>query len=381
MVRILAESSWMPAASSPRLEGDRAILVVEGDLIVSTASPFHSRLRTLARRRDVKRVVIDFSSAGRVDSAGVAAVSLGGRMLARMGKKLDLTELGVHHKAAFEMLPRTIEDALPVEQPTAAERVGDHVIGSWSGARVLATMIADTVLQGFLVLIRKKRLPAGSVGSQLIEMGFNAVFIVGLLSFLLGITMGFQAVTQLQRFGAGVFVADMISLSMVRELGPLITAIILTGRTGAAIAAELGTMKVRSEIDALATMGINPNRFLILPRLLSITITGPALTLMSMFIGMVGGMLVASLALDMPMSAYWHRVAERVSIGDFAHGLFKSVLFAWIIATAGSHLGMRANGDPSSVGQATTRTVVVSIFFIILVDALFATATTILERT
>jgi len=363
--------------TSVERDGRSVVVRLQGDLIIPTARAFYLQLQSLARRRDVRTVVIDFSRAGRVDSSGVAAVSLVGRMLARHGKTLDLTELGGHHRAAFDMLPRTIDEPAAAIQPTVLEQVGDGVVGICTGARALTAMIADTVRQGGLVLTRRKRLPAGSVGSQIIEMGFDAVFIVGLLSFLLGITMGFQGVTQLQQFGAGVFVADMISLSMVRELGPLITAIILTSRTGAAIAAELGTMKVRSEIDALATMGINPNRFLILPRLLAITIAGPALTLLSMFIGMLGGMLVASLALDMPVAAYWQRVAERLTIGDFAHGLFKSLVFAWIIAAAGSHLGMRANGDPSSVGQATTRTVVVSIFSIILVDAVFATVVTI----
>jgi phospholipid/cholesterol/gamma-HCH transport system permease protein len=192
-------------------------------------------------------------------------------------------------------------------------------------------------------------------------------------------TMGFQGAVQLQRFGAGVFVADMVGMTMVRELSPLMTAVILTGRTGAAIAAELGTMRVRSEIDALSTMGISPVRFLIAPRLIAITLVVPALSLMSMFIGMFGGMVVASYALDLPMITYWQRIIERVSLGDFVHGVGKSFVFAWIIGFAGSHLGMRAGGDASSVGAATTRTVVTSIFFIILVDAIFATISTLLR--
>jgi phospholipid/cholesterol/gamma-HCH transport system permease protein len=211
-------------------------------------------------------------------------------------------------------------------------------------------------------------------------MGSDGILIVGLISFLLGTTMAFQGIVQLQRFGAGVYVADMVGMSMVRELAPLMTAVIITGRTGAAIAAELGTMQVRSEIDALATMGINPVRFLILPRILAITFIGPALTLMGMFIGMLGGMLVAALMIDMPAVTFWQRMAERVAINDFAHGLVKSLVFAWIIGFAGCHLGMRAGGDASSVGSATTRTVVSSIFFIIVVDAVFATITTMVRH-
>jgi phospholipid/cholesterol/gamma-HCH transport system permease protein len=161
---------------------------------------------------------------------------------------------------------------------------------------------------------------------------------------------------------------------------PLMTAVIITGRTGAAIAAELGTMQVRSEIDALATMGINPVRFLIVPRILAITVIGPALTLIGIFIGILGGMLVAAVTLDLPAVAFWARIVERVTLLDFVHGLGKSLVFAWIIGLAGSHLGMRARGDASSVGAATTRTVVASVFCIILVDAVFATISTLLRQ-
>jgi phospholipid/cholesterol/gamma-HCH transport system permease protein len=372
----------MPSALATSVERDgrSAIVHLTGDLTVPTARTFYAQLQTLAKRRDVRTIVVDFSQVGRVDSSGVAAVSLVERFLQQHKKTLDLKELGDDHRAAFAMVPRTFEEPVSVEQPGALEQVGDAVVAGWNGTRALTAMVADTSRQAMFVVARKKRLPAGSVAAQIIEMGVGGIFVVALLSFLLGLTMGFQGVMQLERFGAGVFVADMISLSMVRELGPLMTAIILVGRTGAAIAAELGTMKVRSEIDALSTMGINPHRFLILPRLLALTIAGPALTLMSMFIGMFAGMLVTSVALDMPMGAYWQRVAEFVTIGDYGHGLLKSLVFAWIIATTSSHYGMRANGDPTSVGHATTRTVVVSILFIILVDAVFATVSTLVAR-
>jgi phospholipid/cholesterol/gamma-HCH transport system permease protein len=266
------------------------------------------------------------------------------------------------------------------EPPGVFERMGNGVLAAKQAAGDLISLITDTLRQLFAVIMRKKKLPAGALAYQVSAMGVDALFIVGLLSFLLGMTMAFQGAVQLQRFGAGVFVSDMIGMSVVREIGPLMTAIILTGRTGAAIAAELGTMRVRSEIDALATMGINPVRFLILPRMIGITIIGPALSLMSMFIGIMGGIVVATLTLDLPPAMFWARLVERLSIADFAHGMFKSLIFAWIIGLTGCHLGMRAGSDASSVGHATTRTVVVSIFFIIIVDAIFATVGTFLKH-
>ncbi len=358
-------------------DGRSAVVRLEGDLVVASSRELHAKLRSVARNRGIKRVVLDFSQAGRVDSSGIAIVSLLGKQLKRYGKQLELTELQDKHKAAFELKPDATAVAVtPLEIPGTLERVGGKAYEVGGSAKAMVALITDTIRQTLAVITRRKRLPAGSLVAQIIAMGVEAVFIVGLLSFLLGVTMAFQGATQLQRFGAGVFVADMISVSMVRELAPLMTAIILTGRTGAAIAAELGTMKVRSEVDALTSMGINPVRFLIVPRMAAITLVVPALTLMGMFIGMVGGMLVAWLSLDMPPITFWLRAVERLDGLDFLHGLGKSLVFAWIIGFAGSHLGMRAGNDPSSVGSATTRTVVTSIFFIIVVDAVFATITT-----
>jgi phospholipid/cholesterol/gamma-HCH transport system permease protein len=348
---------------------------------VADARGLYSKLRTVARRRDVRTLVLDFSRAGRIDSSGVAVVSLISRQLASSGKQLDLSHMTEQHRAALALAPEPGRAAPePIDEPGALERVGDRVLGVIDGARSFAALVGEIVRQTARVATRQARLPAGTLRGHLETMGVNAIFIVSLLSFLTGMTMAFQGAVQLQRFGAGVFVADMIGMSMVRELVPLMTAVIITGRTGAAIAAELGTMRVRSEIDALETMGINPVRFLIVPRMLAITVIGPSLTLIGIFVGMLGGMLVATARLDMPAVTFWSRIVDRVEIIDFLHGLGKSLVFSWIIGLSGSALGMRARGDASSVGSATTRTVVTSVFFIVLVDAVFATITTFMRH-
>lgn len=370
----------MPAdqTTSVDREGRTAIVRVRGDLAVPQAPAMYAQLRGLCKRRDVREIVVDFSEADRVDSSGIAVVSLLGKQLKRSGKKLELRGLHDRQREAFEMLDRDLEEAPhEVEHPGLMERIGGGMTDAASSARALVAMVVETFRQAVMVIMRRRKLPQGALVHQLALMGVDGLFIVGLLSFLLGMTMAFQGAVLLQKFGAGPFIADMIGLSMVRELAPLITAVILAGRTGAAIAAELGTMKVRSEIDALSSMGINPVRFLVLPRLASITFAGPALTLLGMFIGLAGGTLVALLTLDMPVSAFWARLGERVELSDYVHGLSKSLVFSWIVGLSGCHLGMRAGGDASSVGTATTRTVVVSIFFIILVDAVFATISTV----
>jgi phospholipid/cholesterol/gamma-HCH transport system permease protein len=364
------------AAATVERRGATAIVHVRGDLTIPAARAMHGCLRALARRRGVRTIVVDLTGAGRIDSAGAAALSLASRYAARADRRVELRGLGAQHREVLALIQETTP-APPEERTGILEQLGDRVLATGGGARAFASLVAGVMRAGARVVARRERLPDGAVVEQIAAMGVDALFIVGLLSLLLGMTMAFQGAVQLQRFGAGPFVADMVSMSMVRELAPLMTAVILTGRTGAAIAAELGTMQVRSEIDALRTMGIEPVRYLIVPRLAAITVAGPALTVMSMFVGIAGGMLVASLSLDLPAATFWQRAADRVTLGDFAHGLGKSLVFAWIIGLAGSHLGLRTGGDASSVGTATTRTVVTAIFFVIVVDAIFATISTV----
>jgi phospholipid/cholesterol/gamma-HCH transport system permease protein len=366
----------MTAPATVERTGRSAVVRLQGDLAVSTAKDVYGQLRALCRRRDVREVKVDFGGAGRIDSAGVAVLAIVEKQMKRAGKTLALEGLQPEHETALALTQKAGEAPDEVVAESPLELLGDAAIKVKDSALQLVDLISETARQGFYVLRRKKKLPKGAFATQVALMGSDGVFIVGLLSFLLGMTMAFQGATVLGQFGADVYVADMIGFSMVRELAPLMTAVIVTGRTGAAIAAELGTMKVRSEVDALSTMGINTARFLVLPRLLAITVIGPALTLMSIGFGIVGGMLVAGLANGMPMRAFWSHLVEVLAFGDFVHGIGKSILFAWIIGLAGCHLGLRAGSDASSVGAATTRTVVSSIFFIIVADALITSIAT-----
>jgi phospholipid/cholesterol/gamma-HCH transport system permease protein len=368
------------SASHVERQGHRAVVRVRGDIAVSTARALHSTLKGLCRRRDVKTVVVDFAEVGRLDSSGVAVLGLAKKSLERSGKKLELEKLTDHHKSAFELAPAPEKTKLLPrdEEVTWLERIGDHVLATGGTLRQLGHLLLDILRQSGAVITRRKKLPTGSIGQHILLMGADAVFIVCLLSFLLGLTIAFQGVVQLEKFGAAVFVADGVGWSMIREFAPLMTAIVLTGRTGAAIAAELGTMRVNLEIDALTAMGINPTRFLIVPRMAALTFVQPALTLMGMAVGIGAGMLVTAIAIDMSPTTFWLHVEQRVTIGDVAYGLGKAFVFAWIIGISGSHLGLRATGDASSVGRATTRTVVVCIFFLVVVDAVFATVSSLL---
>jgi phospholipid/cholesterol/gamma-HCH transport system permease protein len=367
------------AATRVERQGRIAVVHVHGDLVIPTASRLHGTLKGLGRQRDIEKVIVDLSEAGRLDSAGVAAIELARRSLERAGKKLELDKVGDLQRATFELAPARYAKPAPVELPTWLEAIGEHVIQIGKALEEIARLSVDVVRQGVLILMGRRKLPPGSITLHVLKMGSNGVFIVALLTFLLGITTAFQGVVQLQKFGAGVFVADMVGWSMIRELAPLITAIVVTGRTGAAIAAELGAMRVGQEIDALIAMGVSPVRYLVVPRMAALTFALPALTLIGMAVGICGGMIVAALLLEMPPMTFWARIADRVELIDFVQGFSKSFVFAWIIGLISSHLGLRASGDAASVGSATTRTVVACIFMIIVVDAAFATAITIWE--
>ena len=199
--------------------------------------------------------------------------------------------------------------------------------------------------------------------------GADAVPIVVLINFLVGLAMAFQAAEQLARFGANILVADLIGLSVTRELGPLMTAIIVCGRSGAAFAAELGFMQVNGEIDALRTMGFGPMRYLVVPRTLALILVLPLLTVLADLAGVAGGLVVGVWNLDLTVRGYLNQTARVVSVWDVSSGLIKSVVFGLAIALIACQQGLATSGGAEGVGRRTTSAVVVSLFALILIDA------------
>jgi len=195
---------------------------------------------------------------------------------------------------------------------------------------------------------------------------------VSLVSFLVGVILAFQSAVQLQQFGAAIYVADLVGLSVVRELGPMMAAFIVAGGTGARFAAQLGNMKVDEEIDALETLGISSVNFLALPRLLAVTVMLPILALYANVLGILGGMFVSATMLNIPASAYWIETQNRVSLPDVLSGLFKCLFFGVAVGLAGCLRGMKCERSAAGVGTATSSAVVTGIMLIVLADALFA---------
>src|SRR5206468_2772050 len=203
------------------------------------------------------------------------------------------------------------------------------------------------------------------------KVGADALPIVALISFLLGVILAFQSAIPMKKFGAEIFVADLIGLSMLRELGPLMTAILLAGRSGAAFAAEIGTMRVNQEVDALTTMGLSPVRFLVTPRIIAAVLMTPLLTLFSDLVGMVGGA-VTMTSFSIPVVTFLKEVDAAVNLQDFLAGFIKSFVFAVLVAGIGCMRGLQTRAGASAVGDAATRAVVTGIIMLVIVDGIFA---------
>jgi phospholipid/cholesterol/gamma-HCH transport system permease protein len=201
--------------------------------------------------------------------------------------------------------------------------------------------------------------------------GVNALLIVGLISFLTGMILAFQAATALGQFGVEIFVVNLVSLAMLREMGVIMTGVVLAGRSGSAFAAEIGTMKINEEVSALETMGLDPVRFLVIPRVLAGILIMPFLTVYANVMGVAGGFLVMRLE-GYPLPALWNQLVGAVGVNDLLAGLIKSFFFGFLVAGIGCLRGLQTKSGPSAVGESTTRSVVSGIFLIVIADAVFA---------
>ncbi|MCI0515007.1 ABC transporter permease [candidate division KSB1 bacterium] len=229
----------------------------------------------------------------------------------------------------------------------------------------------DALYWMFIAPFKGKSFSWQNAAVQMVRVGVTSIPIVTIITFFVGLIIAMQSAYQLARFGALIYVADLVAVSITRELGPLITAIIITGRNGSAIAAEIGTMKVSEEIDALQTMGINPIRFLVVPRLLAMAIMVPCLTLIADLMGIMGGFVLGVGSLGLDFTRFFIQTTNALIFKDLLTGLIKSFFFALIIGGIGCYQGFIVKGGAEGVGKATTQAVVTSIFLIILADMIF----------
>ena len=316
-----------------------------------------------------------------VDGTGVQALdTVGARLLQRVFARLrdegHSVQLKGWDERSSQLLDLAAKDAPPppAAQPAQGmlERIGRATVDTVEHSLELIRFVGESAVALAQSLAHPARIRWRPILFNIRTAGFDALPIVGLLSFLLGVVVAYQAAAQLRKYGADLFVADLVGLSMLREFAPLMTAIIVAGRSGSAYAAQIGTMEVTEEIDAMRTIGIAPIELLVLPKIIALSIALPLLTLFADMLGILGGMIMARVQLGMGFDGFLDRVTDAVSVTAYLLGLGKAPVFAGIIAVVGCFQGFRTRGGADSVGRNTTRSVVQSIFLVIVADSLFS---------
>jgi len=343
------------------------------DNSVSVRKEIHSRIPS-----DISINIVEFDLAGVsvMDSAGIAVI-------------VDIQKYLKDHGFEFRVinLPSKVSGLLKLIDPESLligekelkakkefnfiEFLGEVAFEALEECRSVVTFLGDIVIALASLIRHPRRMRWDEFFLFVERAGTDALPIVALLSLLMGLIMAFQAAVQLRQFGANIFVADLVGISILRELGPLLTAIIIAGRSGASFAAEIGTMKVSEEVDALSTMGFEAVSFLALPRILAATFVGPLLTLVGDFVGIFGGLIVGLISLDLSATAYLEETYTAITFFDLFSGLIKSVAFAILIAGVGCLRGFQVERSADSVGKKTTSAVVSGIFLIVFADAIF----------
>jgi len=314
--------------------------------------------------------LLDLSSAWRLRAFTERARSAGAAVEFRGGEPAQLRLL--EETLALEPPQRAPDAAGERVREEPVELLGRRVVRDWHALVAGVAFVGRIALTTARALGSRKRLRITSITRHVYDGGITAIPIVALIAFLISVIIAYLSAQQLQRFGATIFVVDLVTIGVLRELGVLLTAIILAGRSGSAYAAEIGAMRLNEEVDALEATGVDPYEALVLPRVLGLTIALPLLTVIADGIGLAGGGLLCRFLLGIPLQQYLSRVNDSIASTTFWVGIWKAPVFAVLIALVGTYRGMQVTGSSRELGRLTTIAVVQAIFLVILADAVFA---------
>jgi phospholipid/cholesterol/gamma-HCH transport system permease protein len=363
-------------------QGAETIWSLQGDWTIHNAQAIDRQLqgRIKANGKDAgqpRKIDLDLSNLANLDSAGAWLLTRLARDCRAAGVEVGLLHIQPRMQ---DLLQRVINAAPDNKAPEPPRRnlgdwvaqIGKAVIDVWSLSLDLLAFFGALVEVTARAIVRPRHLRMNSIVSHIEQTGLNAMPIVGLISFLVGVVLAYQGADQLARFGAQVFTVNMVGISVLREMGILLTAIVVAGRSGSAFTAQIGTMKVNEEVDALETMGLNPIEVLVLPRVLALVISLPLLTFFADIMGLLGGGLMCVLLVDMSFQQYLMLLRQAITVSQFGVGMIKAPVFAILISLIGCFEGMRVTGSAESVGKLTTKSVVEGIFLVIVFDAFFS---------
>jgi len=347
---------------------------IVGDWVLDAETPaLEPVLMQLDDNKDIKRLVFSTEALGRWDSLLMTELIRLVDYGTKQGIEVDTSTLPEGIQGLLSLVYAVPERAGARRQETKIpwlEVIGKGGIRIFRDSQAIVAFIGETALGIFALTRGKARFRWVDLWRYIQDCGPSALPIVSLISLLVGLILAFVGAVQLALFGAQIFIADLVGLGMTREMGGLMAAIIMSGRTGAAFAAQLGTMQVNSEIDALKTMGFKPMEFLVLPRMLALVLIMPLLCLYANLMGIIGGALVTVSFFDVSLVQYMDRTAAAVGVPDLMIGLFKCGVFGVLIALSGCMRGMQCGRSASAVGDAATSAVVTGIVFIVISDAL-----------
>jgi phospholipid/cholesterol/gamma-HCH transport system permease protein len=360
------------AQASARAEGETLVVSLAGTWRIIAPRP--SWAEVLAQRSP-RRVRLAVDAAGSWDSSLVLFLFEAQQWCRATGAQADIEGLPEKLRTLLAQMAASHETSLPRDRSeNFFQVVGLATLDAGLKLRAIFRFVGECVIALVQLVKKPHKFRWADCLDEMQQCGAMALPIVSLISFLVGVTLAYTGALVLRQYGGDIYVADLIGLAMVREMGAMMTGVVLAGRTGAAFAATIGNMKANEEIDALETLGIPAVNFLVLPRMLALGVMMPLLALYANALGILGGMAVSKSVLEISPTAYWVEMLTIVSLGDVAVGAIKAIAFGLIVGLSGCLCGLQAERSAAGVGRAATSAVVTAILFIIVADALFAVA-------
>ena len=343
-------------------------LVSKGDWTLKSLPKIRKQLNKLSFD---KKVIWDFSQIDDFDSAGILLFMEYYELFLEKSS-VELTGYTKNQKDMYDLLKKSNQEITPPKSDGFLENIGKNSLNLYEDIKDFLAFLGELFSTFLHTLFNPKNIRFKEVVYHIHKSGFNALIIIGLTSFLVGMVIAYQGAVQLAKFGADIFIVDTVGISIVRELGPLITAIVIAGRSGSAYTAEIGAMKITEEIAAMRTMGFDPYSFLVWPRIFALMIALPLLIFFSDIMGIFGGMVASSMQLNISFTQFIDRLYEVLEAKHYVLGMIKGPVFAFVIAAVGCFRGLQVSDNTESIGLHTTASVVNSIFLVIAFDALFS---------
>ncbi len=366
------DTPWVEA----RQEADTLAFALGGAWVTQRIGKQAAALDT-APLPGARRVSLDIAAVAAMDTAGAWLVYKTIKQFRAQGLEVELVGAGKATAGLIETVAKSDIPCPPQPEPenpliAILLRVGASTVFICREGRDLTNFLGHTVSVLFRLAVKPWRLRWTAWFSHMEQSGLNAMPIVGLISFLIGVVLAYQGADQLARFGAQIFTVNLVAVGVLREMGILLTAIMVAGRSGSAFTAQIGTMTVNEEVDAMRAIGLDPMEVLVAPRVLALIVVMPLLTFYADIMGLLGGAVMATAVLDISFVRFTRQLSEAVTMWSFWVGILKAPIFGFIIGLVGCYEGLKVSRSAESVGQQTTRAVVEAVFLVIVIDAMFS---------